>query len=811
MAIDENRYYDEARKIFYPLTGIRSITPGYMDLAHQPPVKLDTPKKLLVILDLNGTLFYSADGRYKNRTYIKRPYFVELLRFLYANCRVMIWSSATRQRVSNMISGGGFVGLDKMDRVLTLKDLEFVWRAIETERSEAKPEQLLAGGRYEFCYDQRNTVLIDDSPHKTQLQPHNCMIVPDFDHTRVQSGGDQDLLKVIHYLNDLLYQDNVSAYMRTNPFDTDNAFYFSQGFRDKATALMATLKHVLKKDKKREARKIAQEKAQVEKTAEDSRARKLKKDQDAKGKKASDARKVEMARTAEMFRVRKMTEVDRIPLESRKAAHLVSPDWMVPDWTQQIAFEDSCEASRRVNDSGNHCTEHAATATTNPNEQWSGSDTEREEVTEQPLQGVVKIVDDQGFLDHVPIPGSSLPPTVFGNLPAKRVFRSNSPELARISSNATPSNNAQGNELSVSASTPLTPPSRSTTHYQHHPWQWRLTLTEEQHLTQRERGEFKGRDGEGDQATEVDLSVELRGLSIASSLPSSGPFGGFLLQYKSFGIVAKNTRFTLVSKKIDSSSALSLQAKLKASHVLDLDGYYNFAIVLSTESLVHETAMAPLGSIFPKLFLSLPGGFGGGCCPKSIDAIFDDPVSTDVVFIWQNKVLMVVATGSESGNDSGSDSDSDGGGGGGLNRYRVTLSRLYAHQAVLHQYPYFRRKLPLLSPSSQGGSPCMLMPRKLLVRDFSRPVFRLILGWLYTRDLDTTRIVDAQTAAPNDQPFTSNNKGSSSSSKQQDDHEARITWREIFQLADNMELPELRVRAMSMIRQAQQVCDLSYS
>ena len=360
--IDENRYYDEVRRIFYPLTGIRPLTPGYMDLAHQPPVKLDTPKKLLVILDLNGTLFYSADDCYRSRTYIKRPYFVELLRFLHANCRVMIWSSATRQRVSKMITGGGFVGADKMDRVwnrehlqlrfkdfhrkvLTLKDLEFVWRAIETERSEAKPEQLLAGGRYEFCYDQTNTVLIDDSPHKSQLQPHNCMIVPDFDQTRVQRGGDQELLKVIHYLNDLLYQDNVSAYMRTNPFDTNSAFYLSQGFRDNTAALTATMKRVLKKDKKREARKVAQEKARVENLAEDAPTRKHNKAQDAELERASDARKAEVSRTAEMSPVGKMAEAGRIPLKSQKTVHLMSPDWVVPDWTQRIAFED-------VNESG---------------------------------------------------------------------------------------------------------------------------------------------------------------------------------------------------------------------------------------------------------------------------------------------------------------------------------------------------------------------------------------------------------------------------------------------------------------------------
>ncbi|OAQ30686.1 hypothetical protein K457DRAFT_18196 [Linnemannia elongata AG-77] len=400
-----------------------------------------------------------------------------------------------------------------------------------------------------------------------------------------------------------------------------------------------------------------------------------------------------------------------------------------------------------------------------------------------------------------------VPPTVPGNLPAKRVFRSNLLESTRISSSGATSsntNNAQGNKLSVSACVSLTSPPRLTTHHQHHPWQWRLTLTEEpQHRNQGERGECKGREGEVEEATEVDLSVELRGLSMVSSLPSSGPFGGFLLQYKSFSIVAKHTRFTLVSKTIDSSSALSLQTKVKASHVLDLDGQYSFAIVLSTESLVHETAMASLGSIFPNMFLSLSGGFDEGCCPKSIDAIFDDPVSTDVVFIWQNKVLMAAASDSDckSSNDCGSgsdnDSDDDGGHGGRLKRYDVTLARLHAHQAVLHQYPYFRRKLPLRSPSSLGGSPCVLMPRKLLVRDFSRPVVRLVLGWIYTRKLDITKIDDVQTAAPNDQPFTSN-------SKQQDGDEARVTWIDVFQLADNMELPELRVRALNMMRQMQQ-------
>jgi hypothetical protein len=354
--IDENRYYDEAKKIFYPLTGIRPLTPGYMDLANLPPVKLDAPKKLLVILDLNGTLFYSPDQHYKNRSYIKRPYFVPLLLFLYANCRVMIWSSATRQRVNSMLTGGGFTGVEKIDRVwnrehlqlrfkdlhrkvLTLKDLEFVWSAIEAERAKAMPEQLLEGGKYEFRYDQTNTVLIDDSPHKTQLQPHNCMIVPDFDSSRVQCGDDQELLKVIHYLNDLLYQDNVSAYMRTSPFNSDNAFYLSQEFHTKADVWTKTPKNLKAMERKRERKKVALEKIRAAKRAENTMTQKLKRAQEVEVERAHHLREVKMARTTEMFTVAGSAEAARIPLESPIAAQSTSSNWAVPDWSQQLGFE----------------------------------------------------------------------------------------------------------------------------------------------------------------------------------------------------------------------------------------------------------------------------------------------------------------------------------------------------------------------------------------------------------------------------------------------------------------------------------------
>jgi len=176
-------------------------------------------------------------------------------------------------------------------------------------------------------------------------------------------------------------------------------------------------------------------------------------------------------------------------------------------------------------------------------------------------------------------------------------------------------------------------------------------------------------------------------------------------------------------------------AKVKASHVLDLEGQYSFMIVLSTESLVHETAMAPWGLTFPGVFLG-----PHGCYPQSIETMFDDPVSTDVEFTWENRVAAAFDKDKDaSGNkdESGDDDDDRNGYEEEDSRQSgITLSRLYAHQVVLHQYQYFRRKLPPLATLSSSSLSSSLLPqgessdlmhRKLLVRDFSRPLFRVVL------------------------------------------------------------------------------------
>ncbi|KAF9974710.1 hypothetical protein BGZ73_001829 [Actinomortierella ambigua] len=247
--IPDSAYYNVQTKTFWPRKPIRPVTPDYLVRANQAPKQLDTPRKHLVILDLNGTLFYRP--RTGRRSITVRPFLPEFLSFLFNNFHVMVWSSATPPSVEAMLGVGlgNYVhrldrvwtrqdfGLDDVDynrKVLTLKDLEIVWRRVGNERAQALKklglttataakitDSKLLPEKYSVEFDQTNTILIDDSYDKSQLQKHNCVVLADFDMERARAGNDVELLKVKSYLRKLAYQENVSAYMRAHPFSSD--------------------------------------------------------------------------------------------------------------------------------------------------------------------------------------------------------------------------------------------------------------------------------------------------------------------------------------------------------------------------------------------------------------------------------------------------------------------------------------------------------------------------------------------------------------------------------------------------------------
>ncbi|KAF9182931.1 hypothetical protein BGZ51_004344 [Haplosporangium sp. Z 767] len=254
-------YYDKSTRTFNPTRPIRCINPEYMSIASGEPETTSELQSQLLILDLNGALLYRG---IKHIT--ARPYVTSFLKFVFKHFRVMVWSSARPHRVDTMVQtvfGDKARELDRVwnrshfrlpevdyDRkVLTLKDLEFVWETFEEERQyAAQADQRVM----RYCgtrYDQRNTILIDDSLGKSQLQPFNHIHIQEFDADIAARGDDVELLKMEIYLQRVVHQRNVSAFIRRFPFNSE----------EHETAARAAAAQITKKKRNKRQKKNTEE------------------------------------------------------------------------------------------------------------------------------------------------------------------------------------------------------------------------------------------------------------------------------------------------------------------------------------------------------------------------------------------------------------------------------------------------------------------------------------------------------------------------------------------------------------------------
>ncbi|CAO3623337.1 unnamed protein product [Cunninghamella blakesleeana] len=197
-----------------PLTKRPSME--YLDISKQPSTLLTDIQKQLLILDLNGTLL----SRTRKRTgMFVRPNINNFLNYIFKNFQVMVWSSAQKNSVNRMLqlfeqdinrlsliwdrSDMGLTIEQFHSKSTTVKDLQKIWDTFDNNEFNAT-----------------NTILIDDSPSKSVLQPYNCISISTFNHTSSQFllYGDNELLNVIDYLNKLKYQSNVSNFIQSTPY-----------------------------------------------------------------------------------------------------------------------------------------------------------------------------------------------------------------------------------------------------------------------------------------------------------------------------------------------------------------------------------------------------------------------------------------------------------------------------------------------------------------------------------------------------------------------------------------------------------------
>tara|TARA_B100001113_G_C21119928_1_gene626944 strand:+ start:957 stop:1514 length:558 start_codon:yes stop_codon:yes gene_type:complete len=155
---------------------------------------------MLIIFDLNGVLLYREPRGYKKyhaedrgfianrRTYV-RPGAREFLLNLCLHHEVAIWSTARYDNVLRMIDA---IGIDQ-------KLFLFIWsgeQCFKTDSRDEKNKPLLikplSSVWIKFtAYNEFNTILIDDSRLKTNMNPETCMFVPDSFHD--PDSGDTSL------------------------------------------------------------------------------------------------------------------------------------------------------------------------------------------------------------------------------------------------------------------------------------------------------------------------------------------------------------------------------------------------------------------------------------------------------------------------------------------------------------------------------------------------------------------------------------------------------------------------------------------
>jgi hypothetical protein len=209
--------------------GIPDPTAPYLARASFLPKRRPEPGPLLVVIDLNGTILYRPDRR-KSHNFRRRPHADTFIKYCVETFWVVFWSSARPENVRRMVEtlvspellgnvvavwGRDRFGLTPEDynlRTQCYKRLTALWDD-PVVRASFPAERPGYEGK---CWDQGNTVLIDDSVEKARSEPHNAITIPEFTGDLNES---LDILPKVHdYLNELCCQEDVSTYVRAYPF-----------------------------------------------------------------------------------------------------------------------------------------------------------------------------------------------------------------------------------------------------------------------------------------------------------------------------------------------------------------------------------------------------------------------------------------------------------------------------------------------------------------------------------------------------------------------------------------------------------------
>ena len=199
----------------------------YIDDARAAPRPLANPQRLLIVIDLNGTVLFRPT-RTRPTYFITRPEVKRFFEYLFANHAVMVWSSARPENVELMcdklfdseqrkrlvaVWGRDTLGLSPAQyhaKVQVYKRLNQIWREPKLGQEQGVE------------WNQSNTLLIDDSLEKAKGEPYNAIQVPEFLGLVPKKRERENVLQqVVGFLEEARHWDNISSFVRERGFEAD--------------------------------------------------------------------------------------------------------------------------------------------------------------------------------------------------------------------------------------------------------------------------------------------------------------------------------------------------------------------------------------------------------------------------------------------------------------------------------------------------------------------------------------------------------------------------------------------------------------
>ena len=222
-------------------TGAHSpqITSEYLDVANEAPVKLAKPIRHLLVLDLNHTLLarvkpsqLSRHSMFIASKYpILRPGVDAFLEYCFQHYEVMVWSSAMSRNVWRMASA--VFKPEQLKLMVALWDRRHFHMSPNTYNQDILTYKFLwrilySNGIREICRERdvalsyKSMVLLDDEREKAAAEPFNHIPIAQFDPFNGQPYEDDKALEeVVKLLEELRFQENIPAYLRSQGFGHD--------------------------------------------------------------------------------------------------------------------------------------------------------------------------------------------------------------------------------------------------------------------------------------------------------------------------------------------------------------------------------------------------------------------------------------------------------------------------------------------------------------------------------------------------------------------------------------------------------------